>query len=459
MPPPAFNERGSDAPVPVVQLFTGPPRWGGFAMRIDVLTLFPEMFAGVLGSSILKRAAEAVPTGPDKTQVREPVVSYHVTDIRQFTQDKHGKVDQAPFGGGPGMLIQCQPVWDAVQAVEAQDPRPATRVLMTPQGKPLTQAVVADLAKRERLVILAGHYEGFDERVLDALEPMEHVSLGDYVLSGGELPAMVLIDAIVRLLPGALGDAESAEKESFSTDLGGMLDYPHYTRPREWMGREAPAVLLSGDHAKIEAWRREQAAKRTRERRPDLMGTGGGEATAGRPAVVVVREEEKADLNAIDQVHREAFPTEAEAKLVRDLRKAGDLVISVVAEVDVGGRTEVVGHVAVSPMTLVEQASVRGLLGMGPVAVRPGWQGRGVGAALVREAIRRAKLVRALAVFVLGEPAYYGRFGFEPATGAGFTGDYPESGGAFQVLVLREGLPEHVRGQVRYARAFADLAE
>jgi len=245
-------------------------------MRIDVLTLFPEMFANVLGSSILKRAAEPIVDPKTKDSgspvVRQPVVSYHLHDIRDHTADKHGKVDQAPFGGGPGMVMQCQPVWDCVQAVETQHERRAMRILMTPQGEPLRQAVVEELSKCERLLIIAGHYEGIDERVIDALAPIREISIGDYVLSGGELPAMVLIDAIVRLIPGAVGDLASTDHESFSPSAHGLLDYPHYTRPREWSGREVPAVLLSGDHAKIARWREEQALERTKLRRPDLLG-------------------------------------------------------------------------------------------------------------------------------------------------------------------------------------------
>ncbi len=239
-------------------------------MRIDVLTLFPEMFTGVLGSSILKRAAEEVKDPKNHAAKRQPVASYHVHDIRDWSTDKHGKVDQAPFGGGPGMVMQCQPVWDSVQAVEAMDARKATRILMTPQGRPLTQKLVEELATKDRLLLIAGHYEGIDERVIDALTPLE-ISIGDYVLSGGELPAMVLIDAVVRLIPGAVGDSESTDHESFSASAHGMLDYPHYTRPREWMGREAPAVLLSGNHAAIEKWRQQQSQERTAARRPDLL--------------------------------------------------------------------------------------------------------------------------------------------------------------------------------------------
>ena len=228
-------------------------------MRIDVLTLFPEMFGPVLGSSILKRAAEAAK------------VSYHLTDIRPYTTNKHGKVDDRPYGGGPGMVMACQPVWDAVNAVEAQDPgTPATRVLMTPQGKPLTQPLVEELARQPRLLIIAGHYEGLDERVIEQLSPLE-VSIGDYVLSGGELPAMVLIDAVVRLLPGVLGHEDSAHHDSFSPGAQRILDHPHYTRPPEWAGRKVPEILLSGDHAAIEKWRKQQALERTQQRRPDLL--------------------------------------------------------------------------------------------------------------------------------------------------------------------------------------------
>lgn len=227
-------------------------------MRIDVLTLFPQMFAPVLGASILKRAAEA------------QRVSYHLTDIRRHTTNRHGKVDDRPYGGGPGMVMACQPLWDAVHAVENEDPRTTTRILMTPQGKTLTQPMVEKLAARERLLIIAGHYEGVDERVIEALSPTE-ISIGDYVLSGGELPAMVLIDAVVRLLPGVLGHDESAWHDSFSEGAGRRLDHPHYTRPPRWQGRDVPEVLLSGDHAAVERWRNQQARQRTCERRPDLL--------------------------------------------------------------------------------------------------------------------------------------------------------------------------------------------
>ncbi|MEZ6233509.1 MAG: tRNA (guanosine(37)-N1)-methyltransferase TrmD [Phycisphaerales bacterium] len=245
-------------------------------MRIDVLTTFPEMFAAeppaALGVSIPARARAA------------GIVEVVATDIRAYAENKHAKTDDRPFGGGPGMVMMCQPIWDAARAVEAADPRPAHRVLMTPQGSPLTQATVERLAALPRLLVLAGHYEGIDERVIEALEP-EEISIGDYVLSGGELAAMVLIDAVVRLLPGALGDQESALAESFSqASTAGvpgvapgdgsqprLLDCPHYTRPRVWEGREAPEILVSGDHAKVARWRLEQRLARTRDRRPDLL--------------------------------------------------------------------------------------------------------------------------------------------------------------------------------------------
>lgn len=239
-------------------------------MRIDVLSLFPEMFPGVLGASILKRAAdpELQPTVEDLTP---PLVTYHLTDIREFADNKHQKVDRPPYGGGPGMVMLCQPIWDAVQAVEAQAPEPAERIVMTPQGRPLDQKLVEELARCPRLLIIAGHYEGIDERVIDALDPIRQISIGDYVLSGGELPAMVLIDAVVRLIPGVLGDDQSAHHDSFSAGNERLLDCPHYTRPPEWQGRSVPEVLLSGDHAAIDAWRRQQSQQRTAARRPDLL--------------------------------------------------------------------------------------------------------------------------------------------------------------------------------------------
>jgi len=224
------------------------------ALRIDILTLFPEMFAPVLGTSIPKRAAE------------KGLVSYHLTNIRDFATDAHKSVDDKPFGGGPGMVMMCQTLFDAVAHAEQQDARPATRILLSPQGRVLDQPLVEELSRNERLLLIAGHYEGFDERIIQGLSPME-LSIGDYVLSGGELAAMVVVDAVVRLLPGALGAQDGAADESFAD---GLLEYPQYTKPRDYRGMTVPDILLSGNHAAIANWRLEQRKIRTKERRPDL---------------------------------------------------------------------------------------------------------------------------------------------------------------------------------------------
>src|SRR5262245_27064766 len=231
------------------------------SMRIDILTLYPVMFAPVLGTSIPKRAAE------------KGLVSYHLTNIRDFATDNHLSVDDKPFGGGPGMVMLCQTLFDAVESAEKQDPRPATRIVLSPQGKRFDQNTAEDLSKRDRLLLVAGHYEGFDERIMTGLEPME-LSLGDYVLSGGELAAMVVIDAVVRLLPGALGAEDGAADESFAD---GLIEHPQYTRPREFRGMSVPDVLLSGNHKAIAQWRLEQRKLRSKERRPDLWQARGDE--------------------------------------------------------------------------------------------------------------------------------------------------------------------------------------
>lgn len=230
-------------------------------LRVDVLTIFPDIFEPVLGSSITGRARSA------------GLVDWTITDIRRFADNKHQKVDDRPFGGGPGMVMMCQPIWDAVQSVESQDDRPATRIHLTPQGEPCTQSIIEELATKQRLLLLTGHYEGIDQRVIDRLEPRE-ISIGDFVLSGGELPAMCLIDAVVRLLPGALGHEDSASEDSFSPagpEDRRLLDCPHYTRPRVWEGMEVPEVLTSGDHAQVDAWRLRQRQERTSRLRPDLL--------------------------------------------------------------------------------------------------------------------------------------------------------------------------------------------
>jgi len=234
-------------------------------MRIDVVTLFPEACEPFFSASILGRAQEAK---------RVEIVCH---DLREFAGDKHRSVDDRPFGGGPGMVLMCGPVFDAVERIESMDERPATRILLTPQGRRFEQNIAGELATRERLLILAGHYEGFDERIRVGLAPLE-LSIGDYVLSGGEAAAMVVVDSIVRLLPGALGDEASPSEESFGIAAGDpdaaserCLEYPQYTRPREFRGMAVPDVLMSGDHGRIRDWRLAEALKRTKERRPDLL--------------------------------------------------------------------------------------------------------------------------------------------------------------------------------------------
>ena len=218
------------------------------------------MFEGVLGESMLKIAQE------------KGILQVGVTNLRDFTTDRHRTVDDRPYGGGPGMVMKVEPVAKAVRALQSAQTRgPEERLLlMCPRGRVFNQAYARELSGCSRLILVAGHYEGYDERVVDLLRP-ELVSIGDYVLTGGELPALVVIDAVVRLLPGVLGDAESIKSESFAPDNEGLLEYPQYTRPAEFEGLTVPEVLVSGDHAKVAAWRREQARVRTQQQRPDLM--------------------------------------------------------------------------------------------------------------------------------------------------------------------------------------------
>jgi len=227
-------------------------------MRIDVLTLFPEMFASPLGASILKRAQQA------------GVVDINLTDIREFSKDRHKKVDDRPYGGGPGMVMMCQPVFDCFERIRALSAEPGRVVLLSPQGQTFNQRKAVELSKEKRLILISGRYEGFDERIRIGLDA-EQISIGDYVLSGGELAAMVVIDAVVRLLAGALGDEDSSKDDSFSE---GLLEYPHYTRPEVFRDMKVPDVLLSGNHGEIEKWRRSQALERTRQNRPDLLKGG-----------------------------------------------------------------------------------------------------------------------------------------------------------------------------------------
>jgi tRNA (guanine37-N1)-methyltransferase len=243
-------------------------------MIFDILTLFPEMFTGPLTESILKRAVQA------------GLISIHLHDIRDYATDKHHTADDAPYGGGAGMVMKAEPVAAAIRAVLSRQLAVSSRqpsldggelptadrrlrelvVLMTPAGERFSQPLAHELAAYDRLVLVCGHYEGVDERVVEALVDRE-ISIGDYVLTGGELAAMVVVDAVARLVPGVI-DAESIGEESHG---GGLLEYPHYTRPAMWQGREVPAVLLSGHHAEVAKWRRQQQLRRTLERRPDLL--------------------------------------------------------------------------------------------------------------------------------------------------------------------------------------------
>ena len=231
-------------------------------MHFHVMTLFPEMIMEGLSKSIIGRAQQ------------KECISLDAVNIRDYTLDKHKKVDDYPYGGGAGMLMQAQPVYDAYRAVlesihsrGACHDRKVRVIYMTPQGEVFSQQKAVELAKEEDLIFLCGHYEGIDERVLEEIVT-DYVSIGDYVLTGGELPAMVMVDAISRMVPGVLTNDESGSTESFE---GNLLEYPQYSRPEEWMGKKVPPILLSGDHKKVDEWRREQAILRTIERRPDLL--------------------------------------------------------------------------------------------------------------------------------------------------------------------------------------------
>jgi tRNA (guanine37-N1)-methyltransferase len=226
-------------------------------MRFDVLTLFPEIFSGYLTQSLLKLAID------------RSLVSIHTHNIRDWATDKHRSVDDRPFGGGPGMLLMPGPTVEAVEAVQKLEETPGRVVMLTPQGRPLKQRLVEELASHDRLLLLCGRYEGFDQRVNDILQP-EEVSIGDFVVSGGEVAAMVVIDAVIRLVPGVLGDEDSGRFDSFSTG-NRLLEFAQYTRPRMYRGLEVPEVLLSGDHPAIARWREQSSRERTEKRRPDLL--------------------------------------------------------------------------------------------------------------------------------------------------------------------------------------------
>lgn len=224
-------------------------------MRIDIMTLFPDMCRAYLGASIIGRAREA-----GKVQIE-------CTDIRDYTQDKHRRVDDSPYGGGMGMIMQAQPIYDCYMDLCKKTGARSHLIYLTPQGKTLTQQRVKELAKLDHIALLCGHYEGVDERVIEELQP-EEISVGDYVLTGGELPALIVADAVSRMIPGVLSSDECFTEESHYSSL---LEYPQYTRPYVWHGRQVPEVLITGHHANVEAWRREQSLIRTAERRPDML--------------------------------------------------------------------------------------------------------------------------------------------------------------------------------------------
>lgn len=229
-------------------------------MTIDVITIFPAMVRQALDEGVIGRAVD-----------RE-VVDITVRDLRDYTTDRHRTVDDVPFGGGPGMVLKPAPLFRAVGAIQAERGAADAVVLMSPQGRPLTHAEAERFSRMARVIVISGRYEGVDERVVDALVTDE-ISIGDYVLTGGELPALVFVDAVVRLVPGVVGDQQSVAEDSFAA---GVLDHPHYTRPAEFEGRAVPAVLLSGHHAEIEKWRRRERLRRTLERRPDLLERADG---------------------------------------------------------------------------------------------------------------------------------------------------------------------------------------
>ncbi|MGP7817525.1 tRNA (guanosine(37)-N1)-methyltransferase TrmD [Niallia sp. 01092] len=224
-------------------------------MKVDVLSLFPEMFEGIFNSSILKKAKEA------------EKVTYNVVNFRSFSDNKHQAVDDYPYGGGAGMVLKPQPIFDAVQDLKEASGASPRVILMCPQGERYSQKKAEELAQEDHLIFICGHYEGYDERIREHLVTDE-ISIGDYVLTGGELGAMVVIDSVVRLLPGVLGKEASHVNDSFST---GLLEHPHYTRPADFRGMKVPATLLSGNHAHIDEWREKESLRRTIERRPDLL--------------------------------------------------------------------------------------------------------------------------------------------------------------------------------------------
>ena len=226
-------------------------------MRFDVLTLFPDIFPGYLSQSILNKAIE------------RGLVEIHVHNMRDWAESRHKKIDDTPYGGGPGMILMVEPVVNCVRDVQQMAAQPGTVIVLTPQGRRLNQPIIEELAQEKRMIVLCGRYEGFDQRVMDILKPIE-VSVGDYILNGGEVAAMVLVDSLVRMVPGVLGDEQSSWDDSFSRG-NRLLEYPQYTRPREFEGLNVPEILLSGNHPEIERWRKAKCLENTRNRRSDLL--------------------------------------------------------------------------------------------------------------------------------------------------------------------------------------------
>lgn len=225
-------------------------------MRFDVLSLFPELFNSYLQQSLLKQALD------------KQLLSVNLWNIRDWATDRHKSVDDTPYGGGPGMLMMCQPVYDCVEHVQQQGERPGRLLMMTPTGRRLNQSLIRELSEEDRLLLLCGRYEGFDERIAQGLKPLE-VSAGDFICNGGEVPAMLVIDCVMRLIPGVIGDESSHKYDSFAES--GLLEYPQYTKPREFRGMAVPEVLLNGNHQAIAQWRHEQSVARTQQRRADEL--------------------------------------------------------------------------------------------------------------------------------------------------------------------------------------------
>lgn len=308
-------------------------------MKFHVMTLFPEMIENGLGTSILGKAAE------------KGVISYEAVNIRDYTLDKHGKVDDYPYGGGAGMLMQAQPVYDAYQAItEGFDRKPRT-IYLTPQGRTFDQKMAAELAKEKELVFVCGHYEGIDERVLEEIVT-DYVSIGDYVLTGGELPVMVMIDAIARLIPGVLHNDVSAETETFHNDL---LEYPQYSRPEVWNGKKVPEVLLSGNTKKVNEWRLERSIEKTKLRRPDLYA----KYQQKQEIIKRLAKKKRQNIHMMELLHRGL------GEVVYD--KGMDILLKfehlyMIHAADESGARELLGKVPEDAMLITTQEFVRELL-------------------------------------------------------------------------------------------------